>query len=172
MKRPIHLYIFAILSAISCLLKVFNVFFAKYNEEAMRQLLQQLGTVDESVLTFARESFQFQTGIVNKVFAVLLLLALSAVIALLFLKKNEQASYAYLGYLFGTLLFHTYTYMGTKGLAQLYSDSVMRQTVEAQAIVGYIIGIVLFAIYFGLTVFFHLRKPKEKPSVAATSTDI
>ncbi len=48
----------------------------------------------------------------------------------------------------------------------------MRQSVEAQAMMNYIIRVVLFAIYFGVTIFFHLRKPKEKPSTAINSTDI
>ena len=43
---------------------------------------------------------------------------------------------------------------------------------ESQAMLGYIFQVVLFAIYFGITIFFHLRKPKEKPSTAVNSTDI
>lgn len=119
-----------------------------------------------------RESINFQTNLVNKAFAVVLLLAVIATIVLLFLKKNEQASYTYLGYLFVTLLFSTYAFIGEKGLSQIYTDSVMRQSVEAQAMMNYIIRVVLFAIYFGVTIFFHLRKPKEKPSTAINSTDI
>ncbi|HEM2769046.1 TPA: hypothetical protein U0613_000794 [Streptococcus suis] len=174
MKRPIHLYIFVVLSSIASVLRGFNIFFAKYDEAVVRQLLQNFNVegIDEAYFTYMRESINFQTNLVNKAFAVVLLLAVIATIVLLFLKKNEQASYTYLGYLFVTLLFSTYAFIGEKGLGQIYTDSVMRQSVEAQAMRNYIIRVVLFAIYFGVTIFFHLRKPKEKPSTAINSTDI
>ncbi len=101
MKRPIHLYIFVVLSSIASVLRVFNVFFAKYDEAAVRQLLQNFNVegLDEVYFTYMRESVNFQTNLVNKAFAAVLLLAVIATIVLLFLKKNEQASYTYLGYL-------------------------------------------------------------------------
>lgn len=39
MKRPIHLYIFVVLSSIASVLRGFNIFFAKYDEAVVRQLL-------------------------------------------------------------------------------------------------------------------------------------
>lgn len=169
MKKPIHLYIFVVLSMIASLYRVFSSFVSNYDEEAMRQLIQG---VDESFFTYLREVAVFQTNAINKGFALVLLLLVIATIVLLFLKKNEQASYTYLAYLFGTLLSSTYVYLGGKGLTSLYTDPVMRQSTSAGLLGTYIVQVILFAIYFGLTVFFHLRKPKEKPSTDMTATDI
>ncbi len=175
MKKPIHLYIFVVLSSINCLLRLFNTFFSRYDEEAIRQLVNNFGNlegIDESMFSYMRAAAEFQTNVVNKAFAVLLFAVLLAVIVLLFRKKNEQASYAYLGYLFGTLLLSTYIFIGGRGLAQVYTDPIMRQAVEAQTLLSYGIAIALFAVYFGVTIFFHLRKPKDKPSTATNATDI
>lgn len=174
MKKPIHLYILVTLSVIQSLLRGYSAFFAKYDEESTRQMFQNLNVtgVDETIFDYMKESFLFQTNIINKALVVVLLLAVIATIVLLFLKRNEQASYTYLGYLFGTLVFSTYAFIGSKGVAQVYTDAAMRQGVESQAMLGYIFQVVLFAIYFGITIFFHLRKPKEKPSTAVNSTDI
>ncbi|WP_449451739.1 hypothetical protein [Streptococcus suis] len=94
MERPIHLYIFVVLSSIASVLRGFNIFFAKYDEAVVRQLLQNFNVegIDEAYFTYMRESINFQTNLVNKAFAVVLLLAVIATIVLLFLKKNEQAS--------------------------------------------------------------------------------
>ncbi|WP_155963177.1 ABC transporter permease [Streptococcus ruminantium] len=172
MKKTVHLYIFVILSSIASLLRIFNVFFSKYDETVMRQLFQNLEGIDEAMFTFMRESISFQTNLINRAFAVVLLLTLVAVVVLLFLGKNKQASCTYLGYLIGTLLLHTYSFVGSKGLTQIYTDLTTRQIVEIQTLAFYVVNIVLFLIYFGVTIFFHLRKPKQELSETNHSTDI
>ncbi|HFI0305443.1 ABC transporter permease [Streptococcus suis] len=172
MKRPIHLYIFVALSAIASLLRVYNAFFSHYNEEAMLQLVQSAPSIDENFLIYTKEAIGFQTNLINKVLAALLLLIVVATIVFLFMKKNEQASFTYLGYVFGALLFNTYAFIGGKGLVSIFTDELTRQGTSATLMGGYIVNIVLFVIYFGVTVFFHLRKPKEKPNAATNATDI
>ncbi|MEG3310955.1 ABC transporter permease [Streptococcus sp. SS-4456] len=173
MKRPIHLYIFVILSSIASILRLFSAFVSTFNEEQLRTYMQGAVGVDvEELILVSRETANFQTGIIQKIAALILFGLLIAVIVFLFMKKNELASYLYIGYLFSTLLLNTYSYLAGKGIAQLYSDATMRDVTAAGMLGAYIINIVLFAIYFGVTIFFHLRKPKEQPSTAINSTDI
>lgn len=168
MKKPIHLYIFVVLSAIASIWRVFKTFFASFNEAEVRQIFEGM---DELILVL-EESYRFQVNLINKGFAIVLLALLITTIVFLFRKKNEHASYTYIAYLFGTLLFSTYSFIGAKGMARLYTDEFMRQGAEQTTLVFYIVNIVLFAIYFGVTIFFLLRKPKNNPSMEQTATDI
>lgn len=175
MKKPIHLYILATLSGIASLLRIGRVFFSTFNEEAARASVAGVSSDDASVeqlVNVMRTAAEFDTNGINKVLGIILLALLIVTIVFLFQKKNETASYSYIGYLFGTLVGSTYAYIGTKGIANLYTDELFRQATEATALVLYIFSIVLFAIFFGLTVFFLVRKPKEKPSMEQTATDI
>lgn len=168
MKKPIHLYIFATLSAIASALRIFSAFFQKYDEASTRKWFQGAPGIDETFFTYMKELNAFQTNGINKGLAVVLLVVLIATIVFLFLKKNEQASYSYLGYLFLTLVSSTYAFIGAKGLSHIYPDFMP----DMQLMISYVVNIVLFVIYFGVTVFFHLRKPKEKPSMEVNATDI
>ncbi|WP_324826148.1 ABC transporter permease [Streptococcus suis] len=173
MKRPIHLYIFVILSNIASILRLFSAFVSTFNEERLRTSVQGVVGIDvEELILVSRETANLQTGIIQKTAALVMFGLLIAVIVFLFMKKNELASYLYIGYLFSTLLLNTYSYLAGKGIANLYSDAALRDVTAAGMLGAYILNIVLFAIYFGVTVFFHLRKPKEKPSTAINSTDI
>ncbi|WP_228360041.1 hypothetical protein [Streptococcus suis] len=42
MKRPIHLYIFVILSSIASILRLFSAFVSTFNEERLRTSVQEL----------------------------------------------------------------------------------------------------------------------------------
>lgn len=173
MKRPIHLYIFVILSSIAVILRLFSAFVSTFNEERVRTAMQgAVGINVEEYILVLRETANLQTGIIQKIAALVMFGLLIAVIVFLFMKKNELASYLYIGYLFSTLLLNTYNYLAGKGIANLYSDAGVRDVTAAGMLGAYIINIVLFAIYFGVTIFFHLRKPKEQPSTAINSTDI
>ncbi|HEP1794120.1 TPA: MFS transporter [Streptococcus suis] len=173
MKRPIHLYIFVILSSIACILRLFSAFVSTFNDEQLRTYTQGAVGVDvEELILVSRETANLQNSILQKIAALVLFVLLIAVIVFLFMKKNELASYLYIGYLFSTLLLNTYNYLAGKGIANLYSDAAWRDVAAAGMLGAYILNIVLFAIYFGVTIFFHLRKPKEQPSTAINSTDI
>lgn len=175
MKKPIHLYILATLSGIASLLRIWGVFFSSFDEEMTRASfagLQSNGVDVDQMVNVVRASAEFDTNGINKVLAIILLALIIVTIVFLFQKKNETASYSYIGYLFGTLVGSTYAYIGTKGIANLYTDELFRKSTEAGAMGMYVLRIVLFAIFFGLTVFFLVRKPKEKPSMEQTATDI
>ncbi|HFI0794622.1 TPA: MFS transporter [Streptococcus suis] len=173
MKRPIHLYIFVILSSIACILRLFSAFVKTFNEEKLRTAMQgAVGINVEELILVSRETANLQTSMIQKIAAIAMFGLLIAVIVFLFMKKNELASYLYIGYLFSTLLLNTYNYLAGKDIANLYSDAAFRDVTAAGMLGAYIFYIVLFAIYFGVTVFFHLRKPKEQPSTAINSTDI
>ncbi|HFI0025170.1 TPA: MFS transporter [Streptococcus suis] len=173
MKRPIHLYIFVILSSIAVILRLFSSFVSTFNEEQVRSAMQGAAGINvEELILVSRETANLQTSMIQKIAAIVMFGLLIAVIVFLFMKKNELASYLYIGYLFSTLLLNTYNYLAGKGVAQLYSDAAFRDVTAAGMLGVYIFYIVLFAIYFGVTVFFHLRKPKEQPSTAINSTDI
>lgn len=174
MKKPIHLYILATLAGISSLLRLWGAFFSKFDEEAMRASFASFQTngFEDQIINVSRASIEFSTNGINKALAVILLALIIVTIVFLFQKKNETASYSYIGYLFGTLIASTYAYLGTKGVAGLYTEELLRKSTEEGALGMYVLSIVLFAIFFGLTVFFLVRKPKEKPSMAQTATDI
>ncbi|HFU4026051.1 TPA: MFS transporter [Streptococcus suis] len=176
MKKPIHLYIFVTLSTLSTLVnRVWSAFFTNPNTmaEALAEQQASLGVASKGeLLSVYQAAFELQVGMFYKVFAVLLLLALVATIILLFQKKNEQAAYVYIGYLFGTLVQTVVAYVTTRGIYAGFSNETLRTTYEATTLVSFIFGVVLFSIYFGLTAFFLFRKPKETPSVATNATDI
>lgn len=179
MKKPIHLYIFVVLSSIASALRIWTVFFSSFDEEKLRELLTPgFQTIEgglammEETITISREQFLFQTDIVNKILVLLMVGLLIATIVFLFKKQHERASYIYIAYLFGTLFFQVYSFIGAKRISQLYTDEVFRQTTDTAVLGSFGMNVLLFVIYFGLTIFFLLRKPKETPSTAINATDI
>lgn len=175
MKKPIHLYILATLSGLASLMGIWGAFFGKFDEEAIRASyasFQAKGVDVDQLVNAAKASVEFSTNGINKTLIIIQLVLIIATIVFLFQKKNETASYTYIGYLFTTLITSTYGYIGAKGLSAIYTDELSRKATEVAALGAYIFSIVLFVLFFGLTVFFLLRKPKEKPSVAQTATDI
>lgn len=173
MKKWTHLYVFLVLSGISTISRLWTAFFSRFNEEQLAPLKEALPAESyNELVTIQRETIGISTGIVSKLFAVVLFAALVAVVVLLVKKQAEKASLVYIGYLFGTLLQATHVYIAMRGLANVYSDPMMRATTNQTTLVVYIFSIVLFAVYLGLTLFFHYRKPKETPSMAQNATDI
>lgn len=170
MKKPIHLYIFLGLSTIASLSRIWTAFISKFNEAQYAELPSMPGM--EEVIAFDKAAAILRTGLASKIAAVLMLAVLIVTLVLLIKKRNEQASYSYIGYLFMTLLFSTYQFVSSKGLTQIYSNAEMRQVTEITLLTTYGFSVVLFLVYLGLTLFFLFRKPKEKPSMAQTSTDI
>lgn len=174
MKKPIHLYIFVVLSGIASVWRVIGAFSSSPN--TAQQLAQQqavAGVATEAELLAIYEPLlAFQTGIVQKIFGIVLLLLVVGAAVFLLQKKNELASYVYMGYLFGTLLMATYTFIVTRGLFSQFANETMRSIMTGTVLGSYILSVVLFAIYFGLTVFFLLRKPKETPNLTPNATDI
>lgn len=176
MKKPIHLYIFITLSTLSTLAnRVWSAFFTDPNTmaEAMAEQQASLGVASKGeLLSVYQAAFELQVGMFYKIFAVLLLLALVVTIVLLFQQKNEQASYVYIGYLFGTLVQSVVTYVTTRGIYAGFSNETLRTTYEATSLGVFILGVVLFVVYFGVTVLVLFLKQKETPSVATNATDI
>ncbi|WP_237334210.1 MFS transporter [Streptococcus marmotae] len=176
MKKPIHLYILVTLSTIATLAKLWGRFTPKtFDEGLVRDTYSKLNmpkaNIDD-IIKVTKAGMAFDGNIVNKILALVLLVLIVATIVFLFRKKNETASYTYLAYLFVTLINGTYAYIGGRGIATYYSDEMLRKTMQATTLGGYGLGIVLFLLFSGLTVFFLLRKPKEKPSMEQTATDI
>lgn len=173
MKKPIHLYIFVVLSSIASVLRIYSVFFTKFDEAQVRSTLEAAGIdgVDELINT-SKASIEFSTNMINKILVILLFAILIAVIVFLFKKANEKASYAYITYLFGTLIYFTYAFIGSTQLSKLHESSEMHQITKTGAMAGYGFNIFLFVVYFGITVFFLLRKPKVTPDMSQTATDI
>lgn len=169
MKKPIHLYILVTLSSIASLLKIFSTFFTYFNEESFNGTTVEF--IDVNFTEYLKETILLQTNAINKSFVVLYVLILLFVIVQLVRKKNESASYAYLGYLFATLLQATYTFVAMRGLVHILEDTLLHDSTRNQLVVSYSISVVLFAIYFAITAFFHLRKPKEE-APAPSTTDI
>lgn len=170
MKKPIHLYIFVVLSAIASLSRLWSTFMSKFDEAMFTDMPAEAGGAD--FVMVMRATTEFQTNLINRVLAVVLLVLIVTTIVFLVKKQNETASYSYLAYLFGTLISSTYTFIGSKQVVQLYSDANLRSISETTALVVYGMSIVLFLLYAGLTLFFLLRKPKEKASVAQSGMDI
>ena len=173
MKRPIHLYIFVALSTIASILRIQGTFFTVFDEAKSREIFKgiEIEGVD-NLVAMAKDSASFTTNFINKGLVILLVILLAATIFFLFKKANERASYVYIAYLFGTLIYFTYAYIGSLQISKQYQTADIYQATKSGALVGYGMNIVLFAIYFGLTVFFLLKKPKDTPSVTQTSTDI
>lgn len=168
MKKWTHLLVFTILSGISALVGLYGVFFGKLSEKD----LAQLGTIPDgdTLVAVLKATNALQTGLISRVLVVLLFVLLVAIVLFLVRKQEELASYTYMGYLFVTLIRSTYGYVGGKNIAQLHTDAMMRSIAEKTALFGYLGMVALFALFFGLTVFFHFRKPKPQPPV--TGNDI
>lgn len=173
MKRPIHLYIFVALSTIATVLRINGAFLSHFDEAGYRALFEgvQVEGLD-NLVAMAQASADFSSNLINKGLIILQLILLLVTIFFLFKKANERASYVYIAYLFGTLIYFTYAYIGSLQISKQYQTADIYQATKSGALVGYGMNIVLFAIYFGLTVFFLFKKPKETPSVSQTSTDI
>ncbi|MGT2912033.1 ABC transporter permease [Streptococcus cameli] len=175
MKRPIHLYIFMVLSTIATLFRVPTAFLATFDEDKLRKTWKGIEGMEdqlEELITISRATNAFNTNLLNKVLVIVMVVLLIGTLVFLIKKQNEAASYTYIGYLFATLISATYVYMNTGNISRLYQDVEMQQATQAAALGVYGINIALFVVYFGLTVFFLLRKPKDKPSLAQTATDI
>lgn len=173
MKKPIHLYIFAILSTIASLIRVKGSFFTTFNEEEYRAIFQGFEMEGlEDLVALSKATVEFSTNMLNKAMTVVLLLLIIAVIFFLFKKANEKASYTYIAYLFLTLIYSTYAFIGTNQISRIYETAEMHEFTKAGALTGFGINIALFVIYFGVTVFFLLKKPKETPNMGQTATDI
>lgn len=173
MKKWTHLYVFLILSGISSLLRLWGTFMTRFDEASYRTQMESAGiSVDEGTMAFMRETSLFQTNVINKVFALFLVILLIVALVFLIKKQFEKASFMYIGYLFGTLILAVYSYVGSKGLVNLYTDETMRTVANSALLGGFAVSVVLFGIYFGLTVFFHLRKPKVLPTLEQNATDI
>ena len=154
-KSWTHLIVFAVLSGLSSLSRIWSVFFTSFDEEKLRHSYEKAGIPN-----------------VDEVIAVLLLLAMVAVVVYLVRKQGETASYIYIAYLFGTLILSTYSFVAGRAVIQTMTDETFRSVTNATILGGYIAKIALFALFFGLTVFFHIRKPKFLPDTAQNATDI
>lgn len=172
MKKPIHLYVFAVLSTIASITRIYTSFFARFNEEELRSAFQGADvTGADDLIAFTKAAHEFNTDWVNRSLAIILLIFLIVTIVFLFKKQNERASYIYIVYLFGTLIAAVYSYVGSAKILQSFSGTMM-DVGGNSGLFGFLLNAILFAIYFGLTVFFLLRKPKDTPSVASNATDI
>jgi hypothetical protein len=173
MKRPIHLYIFVALSTIATVLRIHGTFLSRFDETSYRALFDgaQIEGVD-TLVAMAQASADFTSNSINKGLVILQLVLLLVTIFFLFKKANERASYAYIAYLFSTLIYFTYAYIGSLQIAKQYQTTDIYEATKSGALINYGFNIALFVIYFGVTAFFLFKKPKETPSVSQTSTDI
>ena len=173
MKRPIHLYIFVALSTIATVLRIHGAFLSRFDEASYRALFDgvQVEGLD-NLVAIAQASADFTSNLINKGLVILLVILLAATIFFLFKKANERASYAYIAYLFGTLIYFTYAYIGSLQISKQYQTTDIYEATKSGALINYGFNIALFVIYFGVTAFFLFKKPKETPSVSQTSTDI
>ncbi len=173
MKKPIYLYILTALSVISSVSRIWSSFMTKFDEASIRSTYESVGlsTTDGSI-EYQEAIVNFVTNIPNKTLAILLVALLVAVIVFLIKKNTQVAAFTYIAYLFGTLIEATYSYVGTNSYVSLYKDSMLQSTIASTNLWSYVISIILFLVYLGLTLFFTFRKPKEKPSLDQNSTDI
>lgn len=173
MKRPIHLYIFAVLSSIAIVLRINTAFLSTFDEASYRALFDgvQIDGLD-NLVAMAQASADFTSNSINKGLVILQLVLLLVTIFFLFKKANEQASYTYIAYLFSTLIYFTYSYIGSLQITKQFQTTEIYEATKSGALMGYGLNIALFVIYFGVTAFFLFKKPKETPSVSQTSTDI
>ena len=173
MKRPIHLYIFVALSTIATVLRIHGAFLSRFDEASYRALFDgvQVEGLD-NLVAMAQASADFTSNLINKGLIILQLVLLFVTIFFLFKKANERASYAYIAYLFSTLIYFTYAYIGSLQIAKQYQTTDIYEATKSGALINYGFNIALFVIYFGVTAFFLFRKPKDTPSVVQTSTDI
>ena len=173
MKRPIHLYIFVALSTIASILRIQGTFFTVFDEAKSREIFKGIEVEGvDNLVAMAKDSAAFTSNLINKGLVILLVILLAATIFFLFKKANERASYAYIAYLFGTLIYFTYAYIGSLQIAKQYQTTDIYEATKSGALINYGFNIALFVIYFGVTAFFLFRKPKETPTVSQTSTDI
>ena len=173
MKRPIHLYIFVALSTIATVLRIHGAFLSRFDEASYRALFDgvQVEGLD-NLVAIAQASADFTSNLINKGLIILQLVLLFVTIFFLFNKANERASYAYIAYLFSTLVYFTYAYIGSLQISKQFQTTEIYEATKSGALMGYGLNIALFVIYFGVTAFFLFKKPKETPSVSQTSTDI
>lgn len=173
MKRPIHLYIFVALSTIATVLRIHGAFLSRFAEASYRALFDgvQVEGLD-NLVAMAQASADFTSNLINKGLIILQLVLLFVTIFFLFKKANERASYAYIAYLFSTLVYFTYAYIGSLQISKQFQTTEIYEATKSGALMGYGLNIALFIIYFGVTAFFLFKKPKETPSVSQTSTDI
>lgn len=173
MKRPIHLYIFVALSTIATVLRIHGAFLSRFDEASYRALFDgvQVEGLD-NLVAMAQASADFTSNLINKGLIILQLVLLFVTIFFLFKKANERASYAYIAYLFSTLVYFTYAYIGSLQISKQFQTTEIYEATKSGALMGYGLNIALFIIYFGVTAFFLFKKPKETPSVSQTSTDI
>ena len=173
MKRPIHLYIFVALSTIATVLRIHGAFLSRFDEASYRALFDgvQVEGLD-NLVAIAQASADFTSNLINKGLIILQLVLLFVTIFFLFKKANERASYAYIAYLFSTLVYFTYAYIGSLQISKQFQTTEIYEATKSGALMGYGLNIALFVIYFGVTAFFLFKKPKETPSVSQTSTDI
>ena len=173
MKRPIHLYIFVALSTIATVLRIHGAFLSRFDEASYRALFDgvQVEGLD-NLVAIAQASADFTSNLINKGLIILQLVLLFVTIFFLFKKANERASYAYIAYLFSTLVYFTYAYIGSLQISKQFQTTEIYEATKSGALINYGFNIVLFVIYFGVTAFFLFKKPKETPSVSQTSTDI
>ena len=173
MKRPIHLYIFVALSTIATVLRIHGAFLSRFDEASYRALFDgvQVEGLD-NLVAMAQASADFTSNLINKGLIILQLVLLFVTIFFLFKKANERASYAYIAYLFSTLVYFTYAYIGSLQISKQFQTTEIYEATKSGALINYGFNIALFVIYFGVTAFFLFKKPKETPSVSQTSTDI
>lgn len=173
MKRPIHLYIFVALSTIATVLRIHGAFLSRFDEASYRALFDgvQVEGLD-NLVAIAQASADFTSNLINKGLIILQLVLLFVTIFFLFKKANERASYAYIAYLFSTLVYFTYAYIGSLQISKQFQTTEIYEATKSGALINYGFNIALFVIYFGVTAFFLFKKPKETPSVSQTSTDI
>ena len=173
MKRPIHLYIFVALSTIATVLRIHGAFLSRFDEASYRALFDgvQVEGLD-NLVAIAQASADFTSNLINKGLIILQLVLLFVTIFFLFKKANERASYAYIAYLFSTLVYFTYAYIGSLQISKQFQFTEIYEATKSGALINYGFNIALFVIYFGVTAFFLFKKPKETPSVSQTSTDI
>ena len=173
MKRPIHLYIFAVLSTIATVLRINGAFLSHFDEAGYKALFEgvQVEGLD-NLVAMAQASADFSSNLINKGLIILQLILLLVTIFFLFKKANERASYAYIAYLFSTLVYFTYSYIGSLQIAKQFQTTDIYEATKSGSLINYGFNIVLFVIYFGVTAFFLFKKPKDTPSAVQTSTDI
>lgn len=170
MKKWTHLVVFAVLSGIAMLGRLWGVFSGgRIDRDVLLKVAKDQGMPSqEEYANFLEGQLQLQSNTVNKVLAVLLLVAFIAFLVFLIQKKYELASFVYIGYLFGTLIQRTYDFVVLKGISGQVNSPELRQVTDGSVLMVFVFGIVLFLIYFGLATFFHLRKPKNSELVEDT----
>lgn len=170
MKKWTHLVVFAVLSGIAMLWRLWGVFSnGQLDKDVALKVAKGQGIPSqEEYVGFLEGQLQLQSNTVNKVFAILLLLVFLAFLVFLIQKKYELASFAYIGYLFGTLIQRVYDFVVLKGISGGVQSPELRQLMDGTVLMIFVSGLFIFLIFFGLATFFHLRKPKTSELVEDT----